>query len=270
MPKVYKLTTVLAFLIIFALASGCSHKKAEPPPMMEESIIEEDATEVKVEVDVQATPDDTPAVVEQPPETRETIIEKKAVEEHVELDIQTAPADTVSEVEQPVEVKEEIVEEEALEESVEPESQPVPDDMPPPAVSTPPQDMDGVTPESTSLSLPLNGTSRGNSLDYDANDKADWWRIMVPAIGVLKISGEPSPGLSIALYGGDGVTQIYEPADKADRGQVSAELPAAGTYYIKVYVDQPGSSLSYTLNISYTDMNFLLGFKSYDEGNYED
>lgn len=268
MPRIYKLIAVLVVLIAAALTPGCStildtlkhpltekeriaKEKAaeEPPSVAEESIVEEKT------------------VVEPMPEVKESVIEDKAVEEPpppVEESIaEEQPKDADETPAVPEEVKESIVEEKAAT-----EEQPKNAGKTPAEPVAPPQDMDGATPN-TSLSLPLNGRTGDNSLNYGANDKVDWWRIEVPASGALTVNCEPSSDLKMELHEFDVMTQIAKLSSSADRVQISAELAAAGTYYVKVYVDRPGSAPSYMLHTSYTDMNFLQGFKSYDEGEYE-
>lgn len=133
-----------------------------------------------------------------------------------------------------------------------------------------PIDSDGVTPKSTNLSLPLNGMSENNSLDYDAQDKVDWWNIEVPASGELTVTvtSVPNLGLDVAIYGPNGANQIAEPSKRKKDKQVAAKLDLAAAYYVKVYVDKPGITTTYTLRTSYTDMRFLQGFRSYEEGEY--
>jgi hypothetical protein len=238
-PKIYKLVAMSVFLIIAAFSSGCSSKRAELPPVVEKSIVEEEHP------------------VAQPPEVEESIIEEKpSVVQPPEME------ESIIEEEPPAAqsrgVKRITIEEKPARADIEIDDRRVPDDKPS-AVPAQPQDADGVTSDSTSLLLPLNGVSKSNSLDYDANDKVDWWRITVPASGNLMVSIEPSFGLDVALYGPDGVAQIANPSG----GE-------AGTFYVKVCVDQPGSAPSYMLHTLYTDVNFLQGYKSYDEGNYEE
>jgi tetratricopeptide (TPR) repeat protein len=133
-----------------------------------------------------------------------------------------------------------------------------------------PIDFDGVTPKSTNLSLPLNGMSENNSLDYDAQDKVDWWKIEVPTSGELTVTvtSVPKFGLDIALYDPSGTNQIADSSSGTESKQVAAKLDLAAAYHVKIYVDKPGSITTYTIHTSYTDMRFLKGFRSYEEGEY--
>ena len=260
MLKEYRFILMSALVIVVVLISGCSGKKVEPVPAAQEDTIKEESAVGDVEVDDQDIPKDAISSLE------EIVIEEDIAEDAAKVSDQVVPEDTISAVESPPEVEEVTIEEDVSEVS----EQDTPDVLETSLPSETQKDKDGITTNSTSLSLLLNGVSSGNSLDYDADDRIDWWRIIVPTSGTLTIKSEPVSGLEIALYGLDGETLIADLSGGDDLGQVSVELTEAGTYYVKAYVDQPGNALSYTLNTSYTDANILYGFSSYDEGKYDE
>lgn len=96
--------------------------------------------------------------------------------------------------------------------------------------------------------IPLNGSGRG-SLDYDAKDQVDWWKVEVAHGGRLEVildSYRNKEDLDLEVYNSDLERLENSTTSKGDE-KIGIEV-SRGWYYIKVYPYESGVRDYYTLS----------------------
>ncbi|MBI4552364.1 MAG: protein kinase [Candidatus Latescibacteria bacterium] len=94
------------------------------------------------------------------------------------------------------------------------------------------------------------------SVDYDAGDRTDWWKVRVPAAGTLTVELKGAQfmmDLDLKVYDSAASAVLAESlARRSSRERVSIPVKTAGWYSIEVYANEPGDSSGYTLTAAFT------------------